>query len=101
MGQVTVSVNGRDYAIACADGEEGHIADLAVYVDHHARTLAQKLGPVTEARLLLMAALTIADELGELSATLDELRAERRGALDELARLAGRLEGVAAAVERP
>jgi cell division protein ZapA len=90
MGQVTVSVNGRDYAIACADGEESHIADLAVYVDHHARTLAQKLGPVTEARLLLMAALTI-----------DELRAERRGALDELARLAGRLEGVAAAVERP
>lgn len=101
MGQVTVTVNGRDYAIACGDGEEAHIADLAVYVDHHARSLAASLGPVTEARLLLMAALTIADELGDVSASVTELRAERRGALESLARLAGRLEDVAAAVERP
>jgi len=101
MGEVTVTVNGRDYAIACGDGEEGHIADLAIYVDHHARALAGKLGAVTEARLLLMAALTIADELGDVSATVTELRGERRTALDSLDRLAGRLEGVAATVERP
>ena len=101
MGEVTVTVNGRDYAIACGDGEEGHIADLAIYVDHHARALASKLGAVTEARLLLMAALTIADELGDVSATLAELRDERRSALDSMTRLAGRLEGVAATVERP
>ncbi len=101
MGQVTVTINGRDYAIACGDGEEAHIGDLAIYVDHHARALAEKLGPVTEARLLLMAALTIADELGDVSATVTELRTERRNALDSLAQLAGRLEGVAAAVERP
>lgn len=101
MAEVTVTVNGRDYAIACGDGEEGHIGDLAIYVDHHARALAARLGPMTEARLLLMTALTIADELGDVSATATELRSERRNALDSLARLAGRLEGVAAAVERP
>ena len=33
MAQVTISVNGRDYAIACGDGEEEHLADLAQYVD--------------------------------------------------------------------
>jgi cell division protein ZapA len=101
MAQVTVSVNGRDYAIACGDGEEEHLADLAQYVDHHASALARQLGSMTEVRLLLMTALTIADELGEVSATLTELRAEHRRALESLGRLAGRLEEVAAGAERP
>ena len=101
MVQVTISVNGRDYAIACGDGEEEHLADLAQYVDHHASALARKLGTMTEVRLLLMTALTIADELGEVSASLTELRAEHRRALESLGRLAGRLEEVAAGAERP
>lgn len=101
MAQVTISVNGRDYAIACGDGEEAHLADLAQYVNHHASALAAKVGPTGEARLLLMTALTIADELGEVSATLTELRAEHRRALESLGRLAGRLEEVADGAERP
>jgi hypothetical protein len=48
-----------------------------------------------------MTALTIADELGEASATLDELRSEHRRALESLGRLAGRLEEVADGAERP
>lgn len=101
MAQVTISVNGRDYAIACGDGEEAHVADLAQYVDHHASALAGKVGALGETRLLLMTALTIADELGEVSATLTELRAEHRRALESLGRLAGRLEEVADGAERP
>ena len=101
MGQVTIRVNGRDYAIACGDGEEAHVADLAQYVDHHASALAGKVGALGETRLLLMTALTIADELGEVSATLTELRAEHRRALESLDRLAGRLEEVADGAERP
>lgn len=101
MAQVTISVNGRDYAIACGDGEEAHVADLAQYVDHHASALAGKVGTLGETRLLLMTALTIADELGEVSATLTELRAEHRRALESLDRLAGRLEEVADGAERP
>jgi cell division protein ZapA len=101
MAQVTISVNGRDYAIACGDGEEEHLSDLAQYVDHHASALSRKLGSITETRLLLMTALTIADELGEVSATLTELRAEHRRALESLGQLAGRLEEVAAGAERP
>lgn len=101
MAQITVNVNDRDYVIACGDGEESHVADLARYVDHHARTLAAKLGAVGETRLMLMAALMIADELGEAAASLDELRGERRQALESLARLAGRLESVAEGAERP
>ena len=101
MAQVTIKVNGRDYLIACGDGEEAHIADLGQYVDHHASGLATKLGAMGETRLLLMTALTIADELGEVSATLTALRAEHRTTLESLGRLAGRLEVVAAGAERP
>lgn len=44
MGQVTVKVNGRDYAVGCDDGEEQHILYLAEFVDKRLRELVGKLG---------------------------------------------------------
>ena len=109
MGQVTISVNGRDYAIACGDGEEAHIADLAHYVDHHASGLAAKLGSLGETRLLLMTALTLADDLEgaqrDIAAIKREIAAMRseQGAAqadsDALLGLARRLEDIAARLE--
>ena len=62
MAQVTLSVNGQTYALACRDGDEENIATLAALVDERARDLASRLGQVGEARLLLMVALLLADE---------------------------------------
>ena len=71
MTQVNISVNGRDYQIACEDGEEEHIAHLAQYINHQVDNLVGRVGQVGEARLLLMAALVLADELSDAYTQID------------------------------
>lgn len=65
MGQINVSINHQTYSLACRDGEEERLAALAGKVDEKARELAERLGQVGEARLMLMVALLLADELEE------------------------------------
>ncbi len=72
MAQVRLSINGRNYEVACDDGQEEHLARLAAYIDQRVRELSGVVGQVGESRLLVMASLLIADELH------DSLRAARR-----------------------
>ena len=76
MAQVNVTVNGRMYTVACGDGEEQHLIDLAKYVDKRVTELGRSVGQVGDARLLLMAALLVADELSEALQRIDELEAD-------------------------
>jgi cell division protein ZapA len=62
MPLVNVMVNGRAYTIACDEGEEEHLRQLAAMVDAKAQEVLSSVGQVGDARLLLMAALLIADE---------------------------------------
>jgi cell division protein ZapA len=62
MPLVNVMVNGRAYTIACDDGEEDHLRELAATVDAKAREVLSSVGQVGDTRLLLMAALLMADE---------------------------------------
>ena len=61
MPLVNVMVNGRAYTIACDDGEEEHLRELAATVDAKTREVLSSVGQVGDTRLLLMAALLIAD----------------------------------------
>jgi cell division protein ZapA len=65
MARLTVSVNSRSFALTCADGQEARICRLAEYVDAKVAGFVAKVGQVGEAKLLLLAALVIADELAE------------------------------------
>jgi cell division protein ZapA len=62
MPLVNVMVNNRAYAIACDDGEEDHLRQLAATVDAKTREVLSSVGQVGDVRLFLMAALLIADE---------------------------------------
>ena len=66
MAQVDVSVNGQSYRIACEDGQEDRLVDLAAMVDEKVSDLVNQIGQVGSNRLLVMAALIIADELVDL-----------------------------------
>lgn len=66
MAQVTVQIGGRNYALACRDGDEAHLQDLAGALATRAERLTGSLGQMTEARLLLMSALMVADELYDI-----------------------------------
>lgn len=65
MGQVVVEIGGRSYPLSCRDGDEGHLAELASGIAEKAEALGRSLGAMSEARLLLMSALMVADELHE------------------------------------
>ena len=70
MPLVNIMVNQRAYTIACDDGEEDHLRGLAAMVDAKAREVLGSVGQVGDSRLLLMAALLIADEHHEMTGRL-------------------------------
>jgi cell division protein ZapA len=79
MGQVVVKVNGRDFALSCPDGQEPRIRRLAQYVDAKINEFTRTVGQVGEARLVLLAALVIADELSDANDALQQERNRARG----------------------
>ena len=62
MAEVTLTIAGRQYAVHCRDGEEAHLGNLAAVVDAKAKAMPG----LTETRMLLFAALFLADELNDL-----------------------------------
>lgn len=66
MAQVTITINSREYAIACEDGQEVRLIQLSKLLDEKARLLTAASGQVNENMLLAMVGLLLADELSEL-----------------------------------
>jgi cell division protein ZapA len=109
--QVTVSIAGKSYRMACADGEEAHLDGLARLLDGRIEDMRAAFGEIGDMRLQVMAALTLADELGEtrkkterLEAELAELKAlvangDAR-AHDSEARLSGAIVAASERIER-
>ena len=83
MAQVTVTVNNRSYTLACDDGEEAHLIQLAGHIDKRHADLVKDVGPAGDARLMLMASLTLADDLALANERIAELEEELAGLKDE------------------
>ena len=86
MAQINVQISGRTYRMACNDGEEDHLRSLAARLDGKIHALRDSFGEIGDGRITVMAALTIADQLGEaerrildLEGELERLRGERAG----------------------
>ena len=98
MGQVDIRLNGRTYKITCENGQEERLTQLAAYLARHVEALTEDLGHIGDARLMLLAGLTVCDELFELKA-----RAAAQGAeatpLD-MESLSGACRVIEAATER-
>ena len=109
MGQVAITIRGRNYSIACDDGQEAHLARLGRYLDQRAEELAASTeSSVGDSLLLVMVALVVADELTDTVAEVESLRAEgdketkakvEAQVTDALKGLAERIERVAARME--
>jgi cell division protein ZapA len=76
MPQVNVTINGRQFRMACEDGQEEHLTKLARELDARIEMLRGKFGEIGDTRLTVMAALTVADELGEMTGRLRRLEDE-------------------------
>jgi cell division protein ZapA len=79
MPQVSVTINGRQFRMACEEGEEQRLARLAEDLDHRITRLRARFGEIGDTRLTVMAALTIADELAEAREKLQAVATELTG----------------------
>jgi cell division protein ZapA len=76
MSQVNVTINGRQFRMACEDGEEEHLLELAADLDRRIARLRERFGEIGDTRLTVMAALTLADELSETKRKLERVEPE-------------------------
>jgi cell division protein ZapA len=76
MAQVTVTIAGRVYRMACEDGEEAHLQGLGRMIDERIEALKQGFGEIGDQRITIMAAITVADELAEARRRIAELEVE-------------------------
>jgi cell division protein ZapA len=103
MATVTVEINGRPYAVGCADGQEERVRILAKQFDVHVRQVAGDVGHVGDIRLFLMAALVLADELHEVrmgasaapAAVASSASSSDGGVAEALNAVAARIEKIA------
>ena len=89
MSHINVTINGRQYRMACEEGQEARLLKLAEGLESRIQNLRGKFGEIGDARLTVMAALTVCDELLDagnrirsLEEELDALRDVRLAAAD-------------------
>jgi cell division protein ZapA len=98
MSQVTVTINGRQFRMACEDGQESHLLRLAHDLDQRIDKLRTTFGEIGDTRLTVMAALTVADELADTSGKLHRLEEDLAAMQDARAASAERSDATQAAV---
>lgn len=100
MAKATIRVYGRSYTVACSPGQEDRLADLGAELDARVSRIASAVGDVGDDRLLLVAALSLLDELhaaqGGSQTRLSEMEARTADALD---RAAAKIEALVARTE--
>jgi cell division protein ZapA len=111
MSSVNITINGKQYRVACEPGQEQRLTQLAEDFDERIASMRSRFGEVGDARLTVMAAMMIGDELvdarsriAKLEADINALNAARAGASDRLSRtesaVVSALEAAADRIER-
>lgn len=76
MSQVTVTIDGKAYRMACDEGQEEHLLDLAQRFDRYVSHLKGSFGEIGDQRLTVMAGIMVMDELSELQRRVKGLETE-------------------------
>ena len=98
MAHVSVTINGRQYRMACEDGQENHLIWLSGDLDRRIGQLRAQFGEIGDMRLTMMAALTVGDELVEAGKRLRRLEEELASLQDARAVATERAQATQAAV---
>ena len=76
MSHINVTINGRQYRMACEEGQEVRLLRLAENLESRVESLRGKFGEIGDARLTVMAALTVCDELVDANLRIMNLEKE-------------------------
>ncbi len=107
MAQLTIKINGYAYTVGCDDGQESHLMLMAAEVESRIDSIKALGGQSGESRLLVLAALLMADELHDQRVALSNMQNElarlpkaEQESKRRLARLADRAEAIAQGLEQ-
>ena len=111
MAHVSVTINGRQFRMACDDGQEDHLLKLAAEVNGKVDQLKGAFGEIGDTRLTVMAAIMVADELADVRRRLKVAESELAALRDSRALMVERaseretsvaiaLDEAAASIER-
>jgi cell division protein ZapA len=98
MAHVTATIAGRQFRLACEDGQEDHLQLLAKDMDERIAQLREKFGEIGDTRLTVMAALMVEDLLSEATRRVRRLEEEIAGLQDARGVAADRAKAASAAV---
>lgn len=102
MAQVTVTIDGKAYRMACEEGQEDHLIELSSKFDQYVGHLKTQFGEIGDLRITVMAGIMVMDELSELNKRITALEAElgtlRNSREDVLAAVSHREELIVASV---
>jgi cell division protein ZapA len=79
MAQVTVTIDGKAYRMACDEGQEEHLLDLGERFDRYVSHLKASFGEIGDQRITVMAGIMVMDELSELQKRIKALENEISG----------------------
>ena len=86
MADVEISINNRSYRISCKDGEEDRIRGLAALLNKQIIQLAEKIGQLGEARMILLASLILLDKSDEIEKESEKILNIATEKIEELAK---------------
>ena len=98
MAKADITIRGREYSVACAAGQESRLIALSKDLDKRVRHIADAVGDIGEARLLLVAALALLDELDAANRGAPADLSQQKAA-SALADAAERIEAMAQRIE--
>jgi cell division protein ZapA len=87
MPEVEIRIGGRNFEVACQEGEEHYLHAAAEMLDREASVLTEQIGRLPEARMLLMAGLMLADRTAGVEDKLRDLRDKLTAMESELEQL--------------
>lgn len=76
MPSVSVKINGKNYRMACDEGQEAHLEELARKFDKYVDELKGSFGDIGDQRLTVMAGIMVTDELAELKKRFTDVEGE-------------------------
>ena len=91
MPEVEIEIGGRRFEVACQPGEEDYLISAATALNEEASNIGQQSGRLSESRMLLMAGLMLADQMGSFKDKLAKRDVELTDARSEISKLQAKL----------
>jgi len=87
MANVNIKFNGKDFLLACDDGQEEHLEELLTHINQKFSDLKNNLGNIGENKLLLITSVQVMDEYFETKKKVDQKKTEFKNLSDKFREL--------------